>query len=120
MSVVLALHGVWRWVVLVAAVAALVGAFRGTKGLVRFFPVAMDIQVLLGLILWVGNGWYASNNLFLKAIHPVFMLLALGAAHMGGSFAKKGRPVAAVVGTLAVSLLLVALAIPTNAWVKLY
>ena len=89
MSLILALHSGWRWVVLLAAVAALVGAVRGTKGLVRFFPIAVDLQVLLGIILWVGKGWYASENLFLKLVHPGFMLLALGAAHMGGPSPRK-------------------------------
>lgn len=120
MSFVLALHSFWRWVVLLAAVAAAVGAMRGARGLVRFFPVALDIQVLLGIILWVGNGWYRSDNLFLQAIHPGFMLLSLGAAHMGGAFAKKGRPAKAVAGTLCISLVLMILAIPTYAWTRLF
>jgi uncharacterized membrane protein YozB (DUF420 family) len=58
----LALHNILRWVVVVLAVLALVRAYRGWLGkrdwmpvdrkVGSFFAISMDIQLLLGLILY--------------------------------------------------------------------
>ncbi len=94
----LGFHGLFRWVVLVAAIAAIFVAFSGWSGtkppsanLRRFsvlFVIAMDIELLVGLLLYFG----ASAELrgaFLAHIAP--MLLAVVCAHVGGAFSRKGR-----------------------------
>jgi len=59
---ILGLHNLFRWVALVLAIVATVGAFLGWFGkrqwserdrkIGSFFGMAMDIQLLLGLILY--------------------------------------------------------------------
>jgi hypothetical protein len=124
------LHSFWRWAVLIAAVVALVGAIGGWMGALPpaiaarraavFYTIALDIQVLVGLILWIGKGWYAIPG-FYRLEHPLTMLLALVVAHAGQILARRslaGRstdPTAAprtVAIATAVSLILVVVGIP--------
>jgi hypothetical protein len=94
----LGFHGLFRWVVLAAAIAAIFVAFSGWSGtkppstnLRRFsviFVIAMDIELLVGLLLYFG----ASAELrgaFLA--HIASMLLAVVCAHVGGALSRKGR-----------------------------
>ena len=125
MDFLVILHSIWRWVVLLAAVVALVGALGGWLGALppalaarragTFYTVALDLQVLLGLVLWVGRGWYATPGYF-RFEHPTIMLLALAVAHGGQVLARRGKaPTAAartVAVAVAVSLLLVVVGIP--------
>jgi hypothetical protein len=64
-----------------------------------FYTMSIDIQVLLGLILWFGERRFATitgaaaaagQSLFFGIEHPVLMLLALGLAHVGYSRSRKG------------------------------
>jgi len=136
MPVVLMLHSIWRWVVLVAAVAALVKAFSGWLGkrpydsldrrLGMFYTIAIDIQVLLGLILWFGERRFATitgagtaggQSLFFGIEHPLLMLLALGLAHMGYSRSRKavgGNPQRTAALFYLGSLIVIIAAIPWN------
>lgn len=119
------LHSYWRWTVLLAAVVALVGALAGWLGALPPIPaarraaslyaIALDVQVLLGLLLWIGRGWYATPGYF-RFEHPTIMLLALVVAHGGQMAARRAKaPTAAAravaLGTLA-SLVLVVVGIP--------
>jgi hypothetical protein len=94
----LGFHGLFRWVVLVAAVVAIFVAFSGWSGtkppsanLRRFsvlFVIAMDIELLVGLLLYLG----ASSTLRAAlASHTVLMILAVMCAHVGGALSRKGR-----------------------------
>jgi hypothetical protein len=110
----LALHGALRWVVLAAAVAAIVVAFSGWSGtkpagpnLLRFslvLVIAMDIEFLLGLLLYFGASpltKMAFQNMaaamkdhelrFFTVEHTVLTFLAVVCAHIGGALARKGR-----------------------------
>ena len=50
--------------------------------------IAFDIQVLLGVILYLGNeGW--EEGVFIAVFHPIFMVAALAVAHVGISFARR-------------------------------
>lgn len=119
------LHSLWRWAVLLAAVVALVGALGGWLGQLpprlaarragTFYTVALDIQVVLGLILWAGKGWYATPGYF-RFEHPTIMLLALVVAHAGQGLSRRAESPTAAARTVAlataVSLALVVVGIP--------
>ena len=111
-------HSIVRWLILVAAVLALVGArvagdargqgWGGVAG--QIYTILLDVQVLIGLILWVAvSGW--KHNAFFAFIHPVAMVLALVVAHFGRNRQKKTVPSAGFWPYL-VSLALVIAAIP--------
>jgi len=98
----LSFHGLFRWVVLVMAVAAIVVALTGWSGtkppnpnLRRFgllFVIAMDIELLAGLLLYFG----ASPSLRSAfAAHTALMLVAVVCAHVGGACSRKARTDAA-------------------------
>jgi hypothetical protein len=108
MEFVLQLHDIWRWVLLIAAIVVLVKALIGWLGKQPFtklddrlgmaFTMIMDIQVLLGLILWLfhqpglQNLSQAMGNAALRFIvleHPILALIALAFAHIGRSRSKK-------------------------------
>lgn len=113
------LHSHWRWIVLIAAVVALVGsvmarsnpkaAWASRIGL--FYTIALDVQFLIGLVLYVMHqAWNA--NVFIAYIHPVVMLLALGVAHMGRGRERRQGGGAGLVPYL-ISIALVVAAIPS-------
>jgi hypothetical protein len=122
-------HSFWRYAVLIAAGIAIVVALGGWLGplpqrvllqpLVRragsLYIIALDLQVLVGIVLWVGKGWYAAPGFF-RAEHPATMLLAVIAAHAGQVLAKRARmpmrTARAVAIAVAISLVLVIVGIP--------
>ncbi len=96
---VLVVHSLLRWAVLVLGVLAVAAAFRdgGTaKRRVLPFVVALDLQLLVGLTLYLflspltrnlGDGnpalrWY-------RIEHPALGVLATGLAHAGNVLAKR-------------------------------
>jgi hypothetical protein len=110
----LAFHGLLRWVALAAAVAAIFVAFSGWSGtkpagtnLRKFsviFVIAMDLQLLIGLLLFFGASPItraALSNLgaamkqqesrFFTVEHTMLMLLAVVCAHVGAALSRKGR-----------------------------
>ncbi len=97
-------HSGWRWLVILIGAIFLVKMLLGLvqKGewskldrqLGLFTTIAVDIQVLLGLLVWifglVGKAWWtASMGTPPYMEHPVLMLLALAIMHVGWSRAKK-------------------------------
>jgi hypothetical protein len=110
----LGLHGILRWVVLAAAVAAIVVAASGWSGrkpvsaaLLRFgiiFVAAMDLEFLVGLILYFGASpitKMAFQNMaaamkdhemrFFAVEHTLYMFVAVILAHVGGALSRKGK-----------------------------
>jgi hypothetical protein len=92
-------HSGWRWLVLlivaVAVVRALYGWFRDSEWgvwdnrLGISLPIMLDIQLLLGIVLWImGQQWIGYNPLAAWE-HPVTMILAVVAAHVTWSRIKK-------------------------------
>lgn len=88
------LHGGIRWLVVLAGVLALVKFVAGWLGNSRFgpldrrlglaFTVLMDINVLIGLIIFV-IGFFddlPGEVLRIRSEHAVTMILAVAAAHM--------------------------------------
>ena len=126
MDFLVVLHSTWRWVVLLAAVVALVGALGGWLGALppslaarraaTFYTVALDVQFLLGLVLWVGEGWYARPGGYFRFEHPTIMLLALVIAHAGQVLSRRAKAPTAAARTVtlavALSLLLVIVGLP--------
>lgn len=119
------LHSFWRYIVLIAAVVGLCGALGGWLGLLStrlsarragtIYITALDIQFLLGLILWIIEGRWAVPGFF-RFEHPTIMILAVAIAHIGQVMAKKnGNPMKAartVALAVVVSLLFVIVGIP--------
>jgi uncharacterized membrane protein YozB (DUF420 family) len=111
---VLAVHNILRWIVLVLLIFALVRAYWGWFGkreweptdtrVGRFYSISLDIQLLLGLILYfflspltkiaLGDFGTAMANTDLRyfAIDHVFMMvLAIILAHVGVATAKRAE-----------------------------
>jgi uncharacterized membrane protein YozB (DUF420 family) len=118
-DVFLALHNILRWVVVILAVFALVRAYRGWLGKQEwtpadrksgsFFAISMDIQLLLGLILYfllspltrplfegqmdlvMGN----SEMRFFGVEHIFYMILSVIFVHAGTILSRRAEePVA--------------------------
>jgi hypothetical protein len=108
MAFVLQLHNIWRWVLLVAALVVVFKALVGWLGKRPFtkldgqlgmaFVTIVDIQVFLGLIIWLFGPMglqtlsQAMGNAALRFIvleHPILMLIALAFAHIGRARSKK-------------------------------
>jgi hypothetical protein len=108
MAFVLLIHAIWRWVLLVAAITVVIKALVGWLGKRPFtklddqlgmaFTIIVDIQVTLGLIIWLfgplglQNLSQAMGNTALRFIvleHPILMLIALAFAHIGRARSKK-------------------------------
>jgi len=111
-SFILALHNIIRWIALilgiVAAVLAWIGWLRKSewrpidKKLASFFSMAVDVQFLLGLLLYLffspltrtalqdfGNAMSIGDLRFFAIEHPVYMILALVFAHLGSMLPRK-------------------------------
>jgi len=110
----LAFHGLLRWVALVAGIIAVIVAVSGwsgrkpvSPGLLRSgiaFVITMDVQLLIGLILYFGVSpvtKMAFQNMaaamkvhelrFFAVEHTTYMLLAVILAHVGGAISRKGK-----------------------------
>lgn len=123
MGVLLILHSVWRWVVLLAALGALYGLIRAGRGIalspllersIRFYPVILDLQVALGILLWLAQRLGDVPLAAVQVIHPVWGLLAAGAAHAAAAFREREHPTRArgmlIAYSLSLILILIALA----------
>jgi hypothetical protein len=123
------LHSVWRWVIFAAAAIALVLSALAAIGtrpwdslsdrFSFFFTIAVDVQVLIGAVLWLLNqGW--TREPFMAFVHPVLMLGAVALAHIGRarserSTGDRSRGRVATVFFLA-SVVVMVIAIPTASW----
>ena len=112
-TLTLAAHNIMRWVVLIVAVYALYRVFAGLFGkkawgeadrkALSFYAISMDVQLLLGLLLYfVFGGWFGmmtsgaaavmsnSNLRFFAVEHFSVMLVAVILAHVATVMAKRG------------------------------
>ncbi len=121
MDIIIDIHSWVRWLVLLALVGgAGIGFVRNSRGepwQEGFFSLAVivvDIQVLLGIIIWIfDSGWDA--GFFFAVIHPLFMLGALAIAHIGLVRARKlneSRSNLIIAWSFLASLVLVVVAVP--------
>jgi hypothetical protein len=118
-------HSFWRYAVVIAAVVAIVGALGAWFGSLParetarraglLYIIALDVQVLVGIVLWIGKGWYAVPGYF-RAEHPATMLLAMIVAHVGQVLSRRAKTprgaAQAVAIAVAISLVLVIVGIP--------
>lgn len=109
--IVLSVHNILRWLVVIAALVALVRAYRGWLGKGDYtraddragmvFTGLLDLQALVGLILFFflapstlslldGSGSMANAiTRYFGAEHTLMMFAALAAAHVGRAMVKK-------------------------------
>ena len=111
-AVVLWIHNILRWVVLALAALAVVNAYWGWFGkrewtardrkLGTFFTISIDIQLLLGLLLYIflspitkaalrdfGAAMGVADSRFFALEHTFFMLLAVIFAHLGSALPRR-------------------------------
>ncbi len=92
-------HSGWRYIVLVLLLVAIVKFLVGWLGnskwssfdamLNRYTPIAVDIQWLLGLIVWVLATWWSNGDRARAFEHPIMMTLAVVAVHILSARVKK-------------------------------
>jgi len=116
METVVVFHSLLRWAVLILGVLTVVNAL---SGIIKkrpftnlddksnlFFMISCDVQLLLGIILYFGNGWfdklkhfsmYKSDayNRFFALEHMSTMLLAWVLVHVGRASVKRATTDAA-------------------------
>jgi hypothetical protein len=135
MLFLLTLHSILRWLVILAALAAIVKLVIGlvkqqdydktTRGLVSAFAGLMDIQFVLGLMFFIWNGLAANYFPRERWEHLVIMTLAVIVAHLPSMW-KKAEPqkrlrntLAAVVGSLVLVVIGVSMLQP-NRWLVIF
>jgi hypothetical protein len=116
MTTIQILHSLLRWAVLLFGVWAVINAITGRSQQRAFtandnrsnlfFMISCDIQLLLGLILYVNNGWFdrlkdLGNNMkdpaarFFTMEHLSMMLIAWILVHVGRAAVKRANTDAA-------------------------
>lgn len=106
-------HGTWRWVVILAGVAATASALHAllrrlswqplSALLGRLFGISVDVQVLLGAALYLvfspittvamrvnGAAQVGSDIQFIGVTHALIMLGTLVAVHLSAVFIRRG------------------------------
>jgi len=89
-------HAIWQYVALAAVIVALVFSFQSAmtptaERVYRLTAIAVDIQVALGIVLWLADsGW--DLGLLQGWIHPLVGLAALGVLHAYVSRARRASP----------------------------
>lgn len=111
-TVILSIHSVVRWLVIISAVLAFGRAIAGWLGkktwsaidnqLGSFFVSAMDLQMLVGGILYFflspitgavlrnfGSTMQNEGLRYFGLVHVLIMIVAMGLAHLGRSLSQK-------------------------------
>ncbi len=113
MQALVSIHGILRWIVLILAIYAIIKAYKGMKSQSAFtnedkkaglfFTSAMDVQLLLGIVLYFGGsrGLEAIKSIGMKEVmgnsfhrffaveHITMMLIAIVLVHIGKAKSKK-------------------------------
>ncbi|MBI5067073.1 MAG: hypothetical protein HZB56_02455 [Deltaproteobacteria bacterium] len=113
-------HSLLRWVVLALAVLAAVSALGPLAGIRRRllpFVIALDLQVIVGLALWIslspvtsfsGGALGDVEARHFTMVHPAMGAAAVVLAHTANVFLKRGFPQAKVLLWLALAAVLLA------------
>ncbi|MGH2643549.1 MAG: hypothetical protein ACRDE2_06355 [Chitinophagaceae bacterium] len=115
MNILLILHSWLRWVVIITAIWAIIRAISGLSNRNKiynsadnksslFFMISMDLQFLIGILLYFIGGWaknwtggqiatvmQSSSLRFFTVEHEVMMILAWIIVHIGRSVVKRSR-----------------------------
>lgn len=112
MQVLLILHNLIRWLILIFAFWTVISALTGLSAKREysasdgrsnfFFMLSMDIQLLIGLVLYFSNGWFESLKhmgesmkdpmvRFFTMEHSVMMIIAWVLVHAGRVSVKKAK-----------------------------
>lgn len=114
-------HSGWRYIVIVVLVLALVKLLIGLVGGQRWSrldhtlgvatPLVITIQWLLGIVLWALTpaAWFLNRGSVNFAEHAGTMTLAVAAAHIGWSRAKRATSDGAKFRTAFISFLIAGL-----------
>ena len=119
-------HSYWRYIVLIAAVVAIAGGLAGWLGKMParktarqaglLYIIAIDLQATLGIVLWLLRGGFSALQPPYRLEHPMIMILALIAIHVGTVLAKRAKSdtgsARIVAIAAAVSFMLVLVGIP--------
>ncbi|MEZ4674741.1 MAG: hypothetical protein R2932_10925 [Caldilineaceae bacterium] len=115
-------HSGWRYIVILVVIAAIGKLLIGwlgkqswsklDQGLGAATPIVIDIQWLLGIVLWIMGppiAWFNNRGTVTFWEHATAMTLALIAAHVGWARAKRatndtGKFKAATIGFLVAGL----------------
>ena len=130
MDVLVGIHSLWRWgvliVVLVAFVRGLIGWLRGgdwtrnDRTLALLATTALDIQLVIGILVYGAGQHWKNPDPFIAYIHPLVMIIAIAIAHIFSVRARRAPTPIAKHRTLAiglfVTLFLVSAAIPAYSW----
>ncbi len=102
MTTVLALHSIIRWAIVAVAIVAIVKFFVGwrrggefgkmDRGLTAGFSGLMDLQVLLGFIYFLWNGFAGGGFPSYRIEHLVTMLIAAAVAHLPARWKSLDNP----------------------------
>lgn len=86
-------HGIWVYIVLIMAGVAIGQMWRGYRrqedwrpidqNIGFYFVTAMDLEILLGVALWVMQGRWDGADLLRTMRHPTLMLAAWAAVRFG-------------------------------------
>jgi hypothetical protein len=97
-NIVLEAHSGWRYIVIIAALILfarlLWNLFSGARWgrldqqLSLAFLITMDIQLLLGLVLWIMEQRWSGGDPLRSWEHPITMILAVAATHITWSRLK--------------------------------
>lgn len=136
MNTVLVFHDIFRWLILIFAFWTIIAAFadmkkpyysKGTNTGSLLFMIFMDIQLVLGFILYFNNQWFErlkhlGDNMkdpflrFFTLEHGLLMLIAWILVHIGRIVVKKaatpGLKYKKTLIYFGIALLLILLAIP--------
>ena len=119
MNILVEAHSGWRYLVILVFIVAIVRALWGWLGkgewgawdnrLGMALPIVVDIQILLGLVLWIMQQRWMGSNPLVAWEHPVTMLLSVAVAHITWSRVKKQPTDAGKFSTAAIGFILAGL-----------
>ena len=123
-TILMEAHSGWRMLLLLVLIVALVKYLIGWLGngkwanfdtmLNRVTPIFIDIQWLLGLIVWITNSWWSLPDRARAWEHPIMGTLALVAAHVVAARTRKAAGDKAKFRTAFIGYLITGLLIALN------
>jgi hypothetical protein len=117
-------HSGWRYIVILIGAIALIKALSGWLGkgrwsslddkLARFTPIVVDIQVLLGIVLWIVQQRWMGGDRVASWEHPFIGLVALVIGHITTARVRRAETDQAKFRTMAIGFLVAALLVAVS------